>query len=66
MNILSTTEGKIRRIEERLEGLEETIEVLADKKMLKNIKQSLDDIKKGRYKDYADVKEFRAKFEAKS
>lgn len=63
---MSTTEGKLRGIEERLERLEETVEALADRKLLGTIKRALDDIKKGRYKDYDDVSEFRAKFEAET
>ena len=63
LNTLTAIDSRIRMIEERLEALEGTIEILADKNLLKEIKRSLDDIKKGRYKDYADVNEFMAKFE---
>ncbi len=66
LNVLTAADNRIRMIEERLDGLEETVEILADKKLLKEIKRSLDDIKKGRYKDYNDVNEFMTKFEAKS
>ena len=56
----------MRKIEERLDSLEETVEILSDKKLLRAIKRSLEDIRKGRYKDYVDVKEFRAKLESKT
>lgn len=62
---MTTTETKLHRIEDRLESLEETVEVLADKKLLGAIKKSLDDIKAGRYKDL-DVRDFGAGFETGS
>ena len=62
---MSTTEGKLRRIEERLDTLEETIEILADRKLLRQVSRALDDIRKGRYKDYDDVEEFKAEFESR-
>jgi len=63
---MTTTQTKLHRIEDRLESLEETVEVLADKKLLWAIKKSLDDIKVGRYKDFKDVRDFRARFETGS
>ena len=63
---MTTTETKLHRIEDRLESLEETVEVLADKKLLGAIKKSLDDIKAGRYKDFKDVREYKARFETGS
>ncbi len=39
---------------------------MADKKLLWAIKKSLDDIKVGRYKDFKDVRDFRARFETGS
>jgi len=63
---MEATETKLRRIEDRLEGLEETMEILADKKLLGSIKRSLDDIKSGRYKDYADTKEFKRRFQSRA
>lgn len=62
---MTSTEAKLRRIEEKLEGLEETIEVLAEPKLLRGIKRALDDIAEGRYRDYDDVEQFRATFESK-
>lgn len=64
--MLTAADNRIRMIEERLDGLEETVEILADKKLLKEIRRSLDDIRKGRYRDYKDVNEYMAKFEAKA
>jgi len=51
-------------MEEKLESLEETVEVLADKKLLGSIKKSLDEVEHGQYKGFPSVKEFRTKFEA--
>lgn len=53
-------------MEERIESLEETVEVLADKKLLASIKKSLDEIKQGKFKEYRNVNEFMAKFKASS
>ena len=56
--------SQLKQIQERLDGLEETMEILADKKALASLKRSLDDIKAGRYKDFPDVKKFRREFES--
>ena len=53
-------------MEDRLESLEETVNVLADRKLLLSIRKSLAEIKQGRYKDYRSVKEFREAFETHS
>ena len=63
---MSKPQAKLKKIEERLDGLEDTIEILADKKTLARIEKSLGDIKAGRYKDYSSVKQFRTEFESKS
>ena len=63
---MTTTQTKLHRIEDRLESLEETVEVLADKKLLGAIKKSLDDIKAGRYRDFKDAREYKARFETGS
>ena len=60
---MTTTETKLHRIEDRLESLEETVEVLADKKLLGAIKKSLDDIKAGRFRDFKDARDLRARYE---
>jgi soluble cytochrome b562 len=63
---MEATETKLRRIEDRLEGIEETMEILADKRLLISIKKSLDDIKSGKYRDYAGAKEFRGGFQRRA
>jgi DNA topoisomerase IA len=63
---MSSSRAKLRQIEKRLDELEETMEILADKKLLAALRKSLDDIKEGRYKDYQSVKEFRSEFESKA
>jgi len=44
----------------------EPLTLLGDKKLLISIKKSLDDIKSGKYRDYADVKEFRRRFQLRA
>jgi hypothetical protein len=63
---MTNSQAKLRQIEQRLEELEETMEILADKKLLASVRKSLDDIKQGRYKDYRTAKEFRTEFESKA
>ena len=53
-------------MEDRLESLEETVEILADKKLLRAIRETLDDVKHGRYRDYVSVNQFRESFESRS
>ena len=48
---MGVSQSQFRKMEEKLESLEETVEVLADKKLLASIKRSLDDIEHGRYRD---------------
>jgi hypothetical protein len=60
------SQSEFRKMEAKLESLEETMDVLADKTLLLSIKRSLDDIKQGRYKDYPNVKQFRQAFESRS
>lgn len=63
---MSNSQATLRQIQERLDGLEETMEILADKKTLASIKKSLNDIRQGRYKDYRSVKQFKAGFESRA
>ncbi len=62
---MSNSQVKLRQIEKRLDELQETMEILADKKLLISVKKSLNDIKEGRYNDYHSMKEFRSEFESK-
>ena len=62
---MTVTEAQIRKIERRLGSLEETIAILADKKLLESIRKSLDDIKTGRYSEYKDLEELKAELETK-
>lgn len=58
--------SQLKQIQERLDGLEETMDILADKKVLASLRKSLEDIKSGRYKDYRDVKQFKRELESKT
>ena len=60
------SQARIREMEDRLESLEETVEILADKKLLRAIRETLDDVKHGRYRDYVSVNQFRESFESRS
>ncbi len=62
---MTVTEAKIRKIERRLSSLEETVEILADKKLLKSIRESLEDIKAGRYTEYENLEDLKADTESK-
>jgi hypothetical protein len=50
---------RFQRIEERIGNLEESLDLLADKKLLASIRKSLDDIKAGKYSDYDNVTKFK-------
>ena len=52
---MTTLESKVVSIERRLEELEETMEVLGDKKTTKSIARGLKDLKEGRFRTYKDV-----------
>ena len=62
---MTVSDAQIRKIESRLTSLEETMSILADKKLLKSIKESLDDFKAGRYTGYKDIEELKAEIESK-
>lgn len=54
---MTTLESKVVSIERRLEELEETVEVLGDKKTTRSIERGLKDLQEGRFHRYKDVKE---------
>ena len=62
---MTVTEAQIRKIERRLSSLEETVGILADKKLMESIRKSLDDIKAGRYAEYKDLEELKSELEPK-
>jgi hypothetical protein len=53
--VMNAAEDRIALVERRLEELEETVEILADKKLLRSIERGLEDVREGRYKKYASV-----------
>jgi len=63
---MSDSLSELKRIRKRLDDIEETMEILADKRTLSCIKKSLEDIKAGRYKDYRNVKQSRKEFDSKA
>lgn len=52
---MTTLESKVVSIEKRLEELEETMEILGDKKSTRSIARGLKDLKAGRFHAYKDV-----------
>ncbi len=52
---MTVTEKRVARIEQRLEELVETMDVLSDKRLARSIERGLRDLREGRYKKYADV-----------
>ena len=49
---LTVSEQRMRRLENRVEELEETIEIMSDKKLLRSIERGLADLRHGKYKRY--------------
>lgn len=54
---MTTLESKVVSIERRLEELEETMEVLGDKKITRSIAKGLKDLREGRFRRYKDADE---------
>ena len=52
---MTTLESKVVSIEKRLEELEETMEILGEKKTTRSIARGLKDLKEGRFRTYKDV-----------
>lgn len=52
---MTVTEKRVARIEQRLEELVETMDVISDKRLARSIERGLRDLREGRYKKYADV-----------
>jgi len=46
----------LRKLERRVDDLEESLEILGDRKLVRSIERGLKDLKNGRYKKYQDVK----------
>lgn len=49
------TEERLGKLERRVEELEETLEVVSDRKLLRSIQGGLRDLKEGRYARFKDV-----------
>ena len=60
--LLSRLEERVKKLENEVGELEETVEILSDKRLLKSIKEGLDDLKSGRYKVYKSVTEMKKDF----
>ncbi len=54
---MTTLETKVVSIEKRLEELEETMDILGDKKTTRSIERGLRDLQKGRFRRYESVSE---------
>ena len=49
----------MKKLENKVGKLEETMEILSNKRLLKSINEGLDDLKSGRYKVYKSVQEMK-------
>jgi hypothetical protein len=54
---MTTLETKVVSIEKRLEELEETMDILSDKKTTRSIERGLRDLQHGRFRRYENVNE---------
>jgi hypothetical protein len=54
---MTTLETKVVSIEKRLGELEETMEILGDKKATRSIERGLRDLQQGRFRRYENVNE---------
>ena len=52
---MAKLENKIVSIEKRLDELEETIEILGDKRTTRSIERGLKDLREGRFRKYGSV-----------
>ncbi len=53
---MTATEQRLRKLEHRVDELEETLEIMSDKNLIRSIDRGLKDLKKGRFVKYKDVK----------
>ena len=63
---MAKRENKIVSIEKRLDDLEETMEVMADKKTVRSIERGLKDLREGRFRRYESVEAFFKEFKNQS
>jgi hypothetical protein len=54
---LAKLENKIVSIEKRLDDLEETMEIMGDKRTVRSIERGLKDLREGRFRRYESVDE---------
>ena len=52
---MAKLENKIVSIERRLDDLEETMEIMGDKKAIRSIERGLKDLQEGRFRRYESV-----------
>lgn len=55
---MAKVDNKIISIEKRLDDLEETMEIMADKKTVRSIERGLKDLREGRFHRYESVDAF--------
>ena len=53
---MAATEQRLRKLEHRVDELEETLEIMSDKKLVRSIERGLKDLKEGRYVKYKDAR----------
>ena len=52
---MAKLENKIVSIEKRLDDLEETMEIMGDKRTIRSIERGLNDLREGRFRRYESV-----------
>ncbi len=53
---MTATDQRLRKLEHRVNELEETLEIMSDRKLVRSIERGLKDLKEGKYVRYKDVK----------
>ncbi|MGH9921670.1 MAG: hypothetical protein ACRD38_02845 [Nitrososphaerales archaeon] len=56
---MSRLAERVKKLENKIGELEETMEILSDKRLLTSIKAGLDDMKSGKYKIFKSVEEMK-------
>jgi hypothetical protein len=56
VNQLSQTEQRLKKLERRVDELEESLEIMGDDKLVRSIARGLKDLKEGKYKKYENAR----------
>ncbi len=59
---MSRLDERVKKLENKIDELEESLDIVSDKRLLKSINDGLNDLKSGRYKVYKSVREMKRDF----